>query len=60
MNILGMKCIQSVPQVSANTYRGGVGGQDDQKIIWEGGSKIHLWGVMGKILFLGLVAEKNS
>ena len=29
--------IQGVPQVSANTYRGGRGGQGEQKIIWEGG-----------------------
>ena len=29
--------IQGVPQVSANTYGGGRGGQDEQKIMWEGG-----------------------
>ena len=52
--------IQGAPQVSANTYRDGRGGQDEQKIIWEGGSKMQPWGVMGKILFLRLVEEKNS
>ena len=48
--------LQGVPQVSANTYRGDRGGQDEQKILWEE----YPWGVMGKILFLGLVEEKNS
>ena len=26
----------------------------------RGGSKMHPWGVMGKILFFGVVKEKNS
>ena len=46
------RLIQGVPQVSANTYRGGRGDQDEQKIIWEGV-------VMGKLLFLGLAEEKK-
>ena len=29
--------IQGVPQLSENTYGGGRGGQDEQKIMWEGG-----------------------
>jgi len=29
--------IQGVTQVDVYTYRGGRGGQDEQKIIWEGG-----------------------
>jgi len=40
------------------TYRGDRGGRDEQKIIWEGGSKMQPWGVMGQKLFLGLVDEK--
>ena len=28
--------MQGVPQVSANTYRGGRGGQDEQKTMWGG------------------------
>ena len=58
--LLYLPHIQGVPQVSANTYRGGRGGQDEQKIIWKGGSKMHPWGVTGKILFLGLIEENNS
>ena len=29
--------IRGVPQVSASTYRGGRGGQYEQKIVWEEG-----------------------
>ena len=51
--------IQGVPQVSANTYRGGRGGQGEQKIICEGGgAKMQPWGVMGKIIFLDLLKKK--
>jgi len=42
------------------TYGGDRGGRDEQKIIWEWGSKMHLWGVIGKILFFRLVEDKNS
>ena len=40
------------------TYRDDREGRDEQKIIWEGGSKIHPWRVIGIILFSDLLKIK--
>ena len=40
------------------TYRVDRGGRDEQKIMWRGGSKMHHWGVIGKILFSDLLKIK--
>ena len=42
--------IQGVSELTYKTYRGDGGGRGEQKIIWEGGSKMQPWGDMGKIL----------
>ena len=45
--------------MSANTYGGGKGGQDEQKIMWEGGSKMHRLGVMSKIILFSDLLKKK-
>ena len=51
--------IQGVSQVSANTYRGGRGGQDEQEIIWErGGLKCTPGELWAKYFFSDLLKKK--
>ena len=42
--------IQGVSGLTYKTYRGDRGGRGEQKIIWEGGSKMQPWGDIRKIL----------
>ena len=51
--------IQGVPESIDYFSRGDRGTPDEQKIIWEGVSKMHPWGDMGKILVFALILQKK-
>ena len=52
--------IQGVPESIDYFSRGDKGTPDEQKIIWERGSKMQPRGDMGKILIYGRILQKKS
>ena len=51
--------IQGVPEWIDYFSRGDRGTPDEQKIVWEGGSKMQPWGDIRKILVFWLILQKK-